>query len=188
MVGYVLGDTVYSWHLGWTLDCGVVDFRVLYEVLGGRLEMNLDELTKDSIEKIDWEMIRDRANACWENTMKDAQEAVERRKRVVSEAWFSQDEKELAVLTHQDRCFVMYVENQEDEGHVATDPVTSEPDAEIWFELDNGQMDMHKRLNTVPACVAFRVVEHFVKTGDMLSSVVWIKGNKKEEEGDNGCC
>ncbi len=121
--------------------------------------------------------IVEKANACFKKTLEDAEVYTERRKRVVSESWYHKDGKTLAVLTHQDRCFVMYM-TSECNSWIVTDPVTSEPDAEIWFELDNGQMDMHKRFHTTSAAIAFKVVEHFVETGEMLSSVAWLEGDK----------
>jgi len=128
---------------------------------------------------ISYEEIVEKANACFHKTMADVEEYDRRRKRVVSEAWFDKDGRTLGVLTHSDRCFVMYMDKARcEESWIITDPITSEPDVEIWFDLDNGQMDMHKRFYTTSAAIAFKVVEHFVKTGEMLSSVNWLEGNK----------
>jgi hypothetical protein len=126
-----------------------------------------------------YEQLVEKANACFRKTLEDAEEYIQRRKRVVSEAWFDHGDKRLAVLTHQDRCFVMYMDEVRcEESWIVTDPVTSEPDAEIWFELDNGQMDMHKRFHTTSASIAFKVLEHFVLTGEKAPFVNWLDGNK----------
>ena len=136
----------------------------------------------EELTPVDWEALRDKANAVFQKTMEDIEIMDQRRRRLFSDAWFIFGELELGIQTYKDRSFVWMLERTDEEtfevfDYVATDPVTSEPDAEIWFELENGQMDLHKRINTVPACVALKIVEQFVKTGERLSSVTWVRGN-----------
>ncbi len=136
---------------------------------------NYEDMFKEVAEKsdvINYEEVVEKSNAIFEKTLKDLDVLEQRRKRIYSEAWHKYGDKELFVLTYRDRCFVMFV-GENEVCYIATDPVTSEPKAEIWFELDNGQMDMHIRHDTVPACIAFKIVQEFIESGDMLSSVVW---------------
>jgi hypothetical protein len=128
---------------------------------------------------IPWEEIVEKANTCFRKTLEDAKQHDIRRKRVVSEAWFNKDGRTLGVLTNADRCFVMYMPaGCNEDSYIVTDPVTSEPDVGIWFELDNGQMDLHKKFHTTSSAIAFKVLEHFISTGEMASFVTWLEGNK----------
>lgn len=125
----------------------------------------------------------EKSNACFRKTLEDAEIYNKRRERVVSDCRFDKDGKTLFVLTNKDRCLVLFMPAGCDiDWSLVTDNVTSEPDAEIWFEFQDGRMDLRKRKHTTPACLAFRVVSYFLETGEKAPFVTWLDKMESKEQ------
>lgn len=118
------------------------------------------------------------------------------------ETWFHKSDRSLAVLTSNDRCFVMFMKHADETSLVARvlwDNRRWHPlmGTAIPFLLENGQVDEHDIADTISAADAMRVVAYFVAHGEPAPCVHWgdldvasesgiVDGNSNREE--NGCC
>lgn len=90
------------------------------------------------------------------------------------EAWFYNDDKSLAVLTSNDRCFVVYT-GHGGPGLMATTPDHTWRGTPIQFLLENGQVDEHDVTDTISASQAMKVVEYFLAHGEPAPFVTWVE-------------
>lgn len=79
------------------------------------------------------------------------------------------DGKVLTILNsdEDDRCFIKF------EKFIATDPIIVESILEVKFDEI-----FIKKSNTLPSCLTLKVIEFFMKTGELAPFIVW-----KEENG-----
>ena len=93
------------------------------------------------------------------------------------ELWLSRyEEDSLTLLIEPTRTFVMYLAFPGDSGVSARDPAVTGSLDTAAFTLSNGQVDEFPYEGTVPTDNALSVVEHFVRTGELATSVAWAEG------------
>ena len=127
-------------------------------------------------------------NECAITTAEDLERACAAvRQQQFSEVWLeaSDDGPSLAMLVHNEHTLLMYLpDNEGTLGFTSRNPAyAGPPDAQIEFQLANGQMDEHPAAWAQPLSVGCAICRDFiVRQGALSPLITWHDDNKPENE------